>query len=113
MVIDDYRFGCVVIDGKSYKEDLVILPDGVFSAWRRMSGHSLNPEDLDIVIQARPEVFIIGRGEMSFLRVPTKTAEFLKSHGIELIAEDTRRACELYNELSKAKRVACGLHLTC
>lgn len=113
MKIDDYRFGRVVIDGKIYKEDLIILPGGIFSTWWRKHGHSLGPEDLDVVVQAHPEVFIIGKGQLSLLRILPETLEFLKSHGIELIAEGTRKACALYNELSKTKRVACGLHLTC
>ena len=113
MKIDNYSFGRIIIDGKLYGHDVIILPDRVIENWWRKEGHSLSPGDLDAVIEAKPEVFIMGRGQMGVLRVPAETEKFLASHGTKLIAEATPKACQIYNELSRSKRVVCGLHLTC
>ncbi len=56
---------------------------------------------------------MVGTGYSGLLRVLPETKDYLKSKGIELIAERTSKACETYNRLSKSRRVVAALHLTC
>ena len=112
-MIDSYNFGHIVIDGKEYTTDVIIFPDHVMDHWWRRSGHSLVVEDIDEIIRTRPEVLIIGCGASGVLRVPEETKEYIQKQGIELILENTREACDIFNNLCKEKRVAAGLHLTC
>ena len=37
----------------------------------------------------------------------------IRDQGIELIAQQTARACETYNEMRDERQVAAALHLTC
>ena len=45
--IERYSFGIIVIDGKTYTDDLIILPDGkILKPWWRQQGHQLTMDDL-------------------------------------------------------------------
>jgi hypothetical protein len=37
----------------------------------------------------------------------------LAALGIELIAEDTKRACETFNRIGRERKAVAALHLTC
>jgi len=110
--IVSYTFGEIIIDGTTYRDDVIILPDRVIPSWWRKEGHSLDPADLGAVIEAKPQIFIMGCGAYGALRVPQSTRDFLQDKGIELIEEPTGRAIEKYKAMT-GKRVVCGLHLTC
>jgi hypothetical protein len=118
-MIESYDFGAMRIDGKEYHSDVIIYPEGsqggcrVDGSWWRKEGHRLDRADLHDVVKARPEVLVVGTGYYGCMKVPTETREFLKDAGIELCAEPTRQACEKYNQLKDARKVAAALHLTC
>jgi len=110
--IDSYTFGKIVINGKTYTSDVIILPDRVIPSWWRKEGHALHPDDLAEVVNAGPDTFIMGCGAYGVLKVPRATRDFLAAKGITLIDLPTAQAVQKYNELSGG-RIACGLHLTC
>lgn len=112
-MIDSYSFGCIVIDGVQYETDVILLPDRIVENWWRVEGHVLSPADLGEVVQCKPEILVIGRGLYNQLKVPVETRAFLQSHRIDLIELDSRKACDEYNALAPARRVAAGIHLTC
>jgi hypothetical protein len=111
--IEGYRFGTIVVDGRSYGGDLIILPDGVLSGWWRREGHKLRARDLDAILQANPEVLVVGQGAYGRLSVTGKAERVLEEAGIELIAQPTQEAVETYNQMRGQRRVAAALHLTC
>ncbi|MFQ5888168.1 MAG: Mth938-like domain-containing protein [Candidatus Hydrothermarchaeales archaeon] len=110
-MIDSYDFGHIVIDGKRYHHDVVIFQDKVESWWRR-EGHRLHLEDIEKVIEERPDVLIVGTGYSGLMRVLPEVEEKLNSLGIGLVAEKTKDACQAYNRV-KDKKVIATLHLTC
>jgi len=112
-MINSYSFGRIVIDGKQYDADVIIFPNRVEDNWWRKEGHQLSIEDLKQVLKEKPEVLVVGTGYVGLMKILPETQERLKSEGIQLIAEKTRKACEVYNQLSKSKRVIAALHLTC
>jgi hypothetical protein len=112
-MIDSYKFGEIVIDGKRYTSDLIILPGRVREGWWRSEGHKLRPEDLKEVLAERPEVLVVGMGASGLMAVLPETKRLLDSQGVRLIAEDTSRACQTYNQLSGTQKVAAAFHLTC
>ncbi len=111
--VDSYRFGEIVIDGKKYVNDVIILPDGVYNNWWRKSGHHLCIDDLDEALKAKPKILIIGTGAYGMMNVPPEVEEFLAHEGIEIRTERTGEAVELYNRLYAQTRVVAALHLTC
>jgi len=114
MRIDDYHFGCMVVDGKAYREDLILLPDGVRGNWWRERGHSLSVADLAEVFEAAPEVLVVGTGAHEMMRVPEETRRAVEEAGIEMIVERTAEAAGRFNALAKKdRRLAGAFHLTC
>lgn len=111
--IESYQFGRIVIDGKAHHKDVIILPDRVISGWWRKEGHALHPQDLEAVLEAAPEVLVVGQGASGLMRVTPETEQALHAAGIELIALPTGRAVETYNRLRGERAVAAALHLTC
>ena len=111
--IERYSFGEIVIDGKHYSSDVIIYPARVDGHWWRAEGHSLAPEDIWDVLQAPPDILVIGQGSSSQMDVPYETRQKLREAGIEVIAEPTERACKTYNRLRAGKHVVAALHLTC
>lgn len=111
--IESYQFGRITIDGKAYHKDVIILPERVIAGWWRKEGHALHPEDLAAVLEAAPEVLVVGQGASGLMRVAQDTEQALRDAGIELIALPTGRAVETYNRLRGERAVAAALHLTC
>ena len=112
-MIEAYRFGRMQIDNGTYTADVLVFPDRVKSDWWRLEGHKLSVEDLDEVLQAKPEILVVGTGYYGLLKVLPETAAHLQREGIQVIAEKTGDAYHTFNELSKAKRVVGAFHLTC
>jgi len=113
MMINSYDFGRIVVDGKAYTNDVIIFPGRVKDNWWRKEGHALHIEDIETVVEEKPEVLIVGTGKYGILKVLPETREYIKSKRIELIIEPTDKACKMYNEVSKDKKAVASLHLTC
>ena len=114
MRIESYSFGVMKVDGVEYSADLIVFPDRIKSNWWRKQGHSLAIEDLDDVLEFKPEVLIVGIGASGLMQIPASTKKVLQEEGIELIAENTGRAWQLFNEqIQKGKKAVGAFHLTC
>ncbi len=113
MHIDDYSFGRIVIDGKTFTSDVIVYPDSVDAAWWRKEGHYLQKEDLIEILKAEPDILIIGKGNWGVMVVPEATLHFLESKGIKTYAEKTGKAVELFNSQPKDRKVIGAFHLTC
>jgi len=114
MHIDSYQFGRIVIDGVNYDSDIIIIGDAVYTNWWRKQGHSLSPDDLQTVIDAKPSTLIIGCGTPGLMKVPDTTRQFLQEHNIQVEAFNTVQAVKRFNDLSKSNsNLAAALHLTC
>ncbi len=112
--IDTSSFGLIVIDGKTYRSDLILYPDGrVDDAWWRKRGHRLFFDDIDGLVEADPEVIIVGTGVNGLLKSAPGLAEMLAGKGIELIPLPNQKAVACFNDLSLKKRVGACFHLTC
>lgn len=112
MEITQYSFGKITIDGKTYTSDLVIYPDHIDPAWWRKEGHSLAAEDIRTVLDAKPELLIIGTGFYGFMKVSDETLRLILAEGIAVQAEKTSKAVELLQAIGN-RRTAAALHLTC
>jgi len=115
-LIESYDFGVIVIKGTRYTSDVIIFPERVIDGWWRKEGHRLCVEDLDEFLKhaLKPEVLVVGTGYYGIVKVSSEVENTLKSHGIELIIQPTKDACQTFNKLLKSKRrVAGAFHLTC
>jgi hypothetical protein len=113
MHIDGYAFGKMEIGNQTFTSDVIVYPDRVDASWWRKEGHYLQKEDLSDVIAEKPDVLIIGTGNMGVMQVPEGTVRFLEVQGIEVHIEKTGKAVELFNSRPAGKKVIGAFHLTC
>jgi hypothetical protein len=113
-LIDGYSFGRIVIKGREYDHDVIVYPDRIKPNWWRKEGHRLYPEDLESVIDYKPEYLIIGCGASCRMDVPEETRKYLEDKGIKVIVLNTYEAYKKYNDMVKdGYKVVAALHLTC
>ena len=113
-MIEFYDFGDIKIDGKTYTSDVIIYPDRVDSSWWRKTSHQLGTDDIpDEVFKQNPDVILVGTGFYGDMKVLPEAKKLIESNWIKLIVEDTKKACETYNQLSKTQKVIALFHLTC
>ena len=135
-MIEEYHFGSITIDEKTYNHDVEVRWTGAASGdtrgepspsglevlkWWRKEGHFVYPEDIKRAIEENPEVIIIGTGESDVMKVSQKVKKEIKSKGIELIIDITPEAIKTFNviqeeseeEEGRKKKVIGLFHLTC
>jgi hypothetical protein len=114
MRISNYEFGRIAIADKTYTCDVIIAPDQVIDSWWRKEGHNLQIEDLDDIVNAKPDLLIIGTGYYGRMQVPLETKKHLEEQGIRILQAKTRDAVKEFNQLQKEyARIVAALHLTC
>ncbi|MEJ2054000.1 MAG: MTH938/NDUFAF3 family protein [Calditrichaceae bacterium] len=114
MKIENYSFGEMNVNGVVYKNDLIIYPDRIETDWWREQGHSLSINDLESILQYKPDYLIIGRGAYKNMNIPAKTLDFLKENRIEIISGDTQKMSNIFNQFLEENKKAVGaFHLTC
>ena len=64
-IIDSYRFGLIVTNGKKYTSDVIIFPDRVKDNWWGKTDHQLCPEDMT----ENAEVLVVGTGASGLVKV--------------------------------------------
>jgi len=68
-------------------------------------GRPLPPEeDLSGIIAAKPDILIVGTGNMGVMLVPEDTIIFLEGKGIEVHVEKTGKAIEIFNSQPRIRR---------
>ncbi len=113
-LVEEYRFGRIVIGGKAYERDLIVTPSGVLSPWWRKEGHLLTLEDLGEAAEAQVDSVVIGTGYSGMMEVLDDVVERFRKKGVKVYIADTRKAVEIYNQLvQKGAKVLAAFHLTC
>jgi len=132
-MIEEYHFGSIIIDGKTYNHDVEVrwtpkepLRDptgqaGEVLPWRRKESHVIDVEDVQRAIEENPDTIIIGTGESGVAKVVDSAKEMIQSKGIKLIIDLTEQAVKTFNIINKEsleeegeQNKAIGLfHLTC
>jgi len=111
--VESYSFGQMVVDGETYTNDLILLPGRVVPNWWRDQGHRLRVDDLEDVLDAQPDVLVVGTGAYGVMDVPQSTRQAIREAGIELRVAQTGDAWRTYNDLQDRQRAAGAFHLTC
>jgi hypothetical protein len=120
-MIEEYRFGSIIIDGKEYHHDVEVRWTGEVLKWWRLEGHSVVIEDLEMALEANPEVIVIGTGAQGRMEVPEDIREAVRIRGIQLVVDPTEEATKTFNiineesqeEEGRQKRIIGLFHLTC
>ncbi len=114
-MIESYRFGHIVIDKVSYRNDVIVFPDRVQADWWRKEGHKLQLNDIqDAIDDAQPRTLVVGTGKFGLMKVNREVRALCEKRGITLYAEATDKAVKMYNRLILSDPDVLGaFHLTC
>ena len=113
MKIESFKFGSITIEGKTYTSDVIVYPDRVDDSWSREEEHRPQIREFTDIINAEPDILIIGTGYAGVLSIPDQIRNFLTSKGIEVRVDKTKQAIELFNTLQNSEKVIAALHITC
>jgi len=112
-LIQSYNFGKITINENSYNSDLIIYKNEINDKWWRKEGHNLCIDDIQEIINKKPDILIIGTGAYGLMKVPPELINYLEKINIQVIVKKTKEACVEYNKLCQDKYVIAALHLTC
>ena len=110
----EFSFGRIVVDGQTCNNDIKIVSGRLVSNWWRKSGHTVEIEDVQDVIDSDSTILVIGKGQPGYMRVTESLQEHLEKNDIELIVEQTSDAIQTFSRLMQAgKQVSAGFHVGC
>lgn len=113
-MIEEYTSGSITVNHKTYHQDLKIVQGQVLDNWWRKAGHRVDVNDMKDVLNASPNIIVIGTGYAENMRVSKELLSETRQRDIKLIAEDTYNAVKTFNDLySRGKNVSGAFHLTC
>jgi hypothetical protein len=116
-MIEEYHFGSITIDGKTYNHDVEVRWTGEVLDWWRKESHIVDLEDIKRALEEK----VIGTGESGIARVTERAQKEIEERGIKLIVDRTEEAVKTFNiineesrpEKGKKTRVIGLFHLTC
>ncbi len=113
--INSYQFGEMIINDKPVTSDLIILCSGsLIDNWRRRQGHFLELNDIPMIQEACPDLFVIGTGISGQMRIDANLIEHFSQENVTLHIHPTVKAVKIFNQLRLLnKHLAACFHLTC
>ena len=113
-MITEFSFGRIVVNGKTYTDDIKIIDGKVISDWWRKKGHRVDIEDISDILEAKPDILVIGKGTPGLLKSTASLREYLAASHVELIEKKTPKAITAFNQLfQQGRKVAAGFHISC
>ena len=113
-MISDFSFGKIVVNDRTYTDDIKIVCGQVISDWWRKSGHRVDVEDIADILESRPDIVVIGKGSPGLMQTSNRLRESMAANNIVLIEKKTSKAIEVFNKLfQEGRNVAAGFHITC
>ena len=116
--IESLNFGSIVVGGKKYRRDLILLPDGTVK--QRKGGfwifgsHDIKKEEVDELLRAGAEEIVIGIGTDAKAKVSDDAKAHVEQAQRQLHILPSREAFPEFNRLSDlGNKVAALIHITC
>lgn len=103
--ISHVRPGGFVVGGYRVNGPIVLF-DGIFLQWKLTSMEEVTEESLRLItlLNPKPEILVLGTGDTQ-ARVSPKILTFLKSHGILVEIQPSKKASATYNFFVEEGRV--------
>ena len=111
-VVRAYEPGQVKIHDRTFSRSLIVLPNRLFTEWEAESSQQLRASHFQPLLDAAPEVVILGTGETQVFPDPAVFMT-LMDLGIGFEIMDNAAACRTYNILlGEGRQAALALILT-
>ncbi|WP_018962623.1 Mth938-like domain-containing protein [Coprothermobacter platensis] len=113
MIAYDLAFGELLINGKSYRNDVMLIGENP-KTWIRPEIHEVNIEDVIHAIPPDVSYVVFGIGFHGRMFVSPDIANVLRKQGIACIEQKTPQALQTYDKLvNDGQRAVAFLHLGC
>ena len=113
MQVEGLSFGEIIVDGRSYHQDVALTRDGV-KTWHRLASHTVELEDIKELLPVGVSMVVFGTGFGERLVVSPSVKMYLLGRGIGVVEHDTDKAVKTFQELvEKGQSVVAFLHLFC
>ena len=111
-IINSCDPGVVVIDGVSYRQSLIVLPDRIIRDWSPSSFADLGSRDFELLAHLGTDIILLGTGLNQQFPSPALYAAVIQQ-GIGMEIMNTASACRTFNLLiSEGRRAAAALLLS-
>ncbi|MBE9568074.1 MAG: Mth938-like domain-containing protein [Proteobacteria bacterium] len=108
-VITAYDSDSIAINGKTFRQSLIIAPTRLHQDWEADTIGQLQQPHIDTVLSFEPELIIIGTGNKLVFPAVEIYSEIIR-RGIGVDFMDTGAACRTYNILmSEGRNVVAGI----
>lgn len=94
----EYGEGYVAVNGKQYRQAVVVMAGEVRTDWTAANFASLKQAHFDYFLALKPEVLLLGTGAKQQFAHPSLYRELIQA-GISIEFMDTPAACRTYNIL--------------
>ena len=116
--VDSFSFGSITVDGKKYRRDIFLLPDGAVKQRKSgiwmFGGHTFRKEEIEELSRTGAEVMVVGIGTDSQAKLSSEAKSFAEQIKLELHILPSDQAVTKCNELlEQGKKVAALIHITC
>ena len=116
--VNSFDFGSIVIDGKNYPYDVVVLADGTVkereASKAMFGGHSIRKNEIEELAKTKPETVIVGTGTSGMAAVSDDAQDYVREAKLDLVVLPSPEAIEKLNQLmDKGRNVAALIHITC
>ncbi len=116
--INSFNFGFIVVDGRQYVCDGLILPDGNVKEREpgrgRLGSHTITESEVSKIIIEQPDIVVIGTGMSSLARLDADAENCMLRANVNHVVLPSFQAVEKFNQLiDEGKRVAALIHVTC
>lgn len=116
--INYYDFGVIVVDGKTYRNDIIITPRRIVENWWRIEGHRMQVRDVWNYLAEEDlkgvDDVVIGTGYDGLMKVDDDVVRLFEDRGIRVHVMMSRPAVDEYNRLvDEGRKVILFIHLTC
>ena len=110
--IDGTKFGEITINGKPYDSDVTVYWNGKVDY--RKKEHTIEASEFVSVLMSSPEIVVIGTGDEGIIRVTPEVNQIAEDKKVNIYAEKTSKAIEVFNAFSHQKKKVVGIfHVTC
>lgn len=110
-LVRGYGPGEISVKDQIIRQSLILTADQIVLDWTRQTVESITRQDMERVLELRPEIIVLGTGD-SLVFPSQKIMALVLGQGIGLEVMNTPAACRTYNILiHEGRQVAAALLL--
>jgi hypothetical protein len=115
--VNRFAFGSIVVDGKQYDYDVVVLSDGTVkereASKANLGGHTIEKAEIEGLAKTNPDTIIVGIGTSGMATLSLEARLYAQKVKLNLVVRPTSEAIAKLNQLvDEGKRVAALIHIT-